>query len=436
MILYDIVYLCSNVFTPYITKNFYDLFLAQDREKKKLSTIAYVIYYILTSAIYLLFEIPILTVATNIVCLVMITFCYEGKISKKIFTVFYTYGYGFVIELLAVFLTGKLTVNFFEKTEYTNCVALLLSKSLACIFMFMFKNIFRKKYKFTPPAHILCGFILIPLSTIVIEIMIVAIPDITQKTLVSCTIIFLLVNMAFFFMFDYLTALYNKKYNDEITFQEKEYYYNQCMIMKNSVNEIKNIRHDLKNHYSTLHEFLYQNEREKAMEYIKTLTDITEKKLRPYSISGNIAIDSIINYKLCSKPENIKVTIENTIPSELPIQISDLTVILTNLLDNAICAVENLKSEKIIDIKIKFEKNLLMVMIKNTYDGIINYKNGKIVTTKDDDDTHGRGLDLIRETAEKYNGVFTTSHDDNYFTSEVFLYLEAKPQKADVVMVK
>ena len=40
------------------------------------------------------------------------------------------------------------------------------------------------------------------------------------------------------------------------------------------------------------------------------------------------------------------------------------------------------------------------------------------------------------ETAEKYNGVFTTSHDDNYFTSEVFLYLEAKPQKADVIMVK
>ena len=77
-----------------------------------------------------------------------------------------------------------------------------------------------------------------------------------------------------------------------------------------------------------------------------------------------------------------------------------------------------------------------MVMIKNTYDGIINYKNGKIVTTKDDDDTHGRGLDLIRETAEKYNGVFTTSHDDNYFTSEVFLYLEAKPQKADVIMAK
>jgi len=66
-----------------------------------------------------------------------------------------------------------------------------------------------------------------------------------------------------------------------------------------------------------------------------------EKKSVLYSTSGNIVVDSIINYKLRSISDwNVAVTVDIVIPTELPIEIVDLSTILTNLLDNAVQALQ------------------------------------------------------------------------------------------------
>lgn len=54
-------------------------------------------------------------------------------------------------------------------------------------------------------------------------------------------------------------------------------------------------------------------------------------------------VDSIINYKLRSISDwNVAVTVDIVIPTELPIEIVDLSTILTNLLDNAVQALQKL----------------------------------------------------------------------------------------------
>lgn len=86
MTLYNLVYLSSNIFNLYITKNFYELFLEHNKEKCRRTILAYILYFIATSSTYLLFEIPLLNLFVNIICFFIISLCYEGSITKKIFT--------------------------------------------------------------------------------------------------------------------------------------------------------------------------------------------------------------------------------------------------------------------------------------------------------------------------------------------------------------
>lgn len=73
--------------------------------------------------------------------------------------------------------------------------------------------------------------------------------------------------------------------------------------------------------------------------------------------------------------------------------------------------------------RLLFKIAVELICISNSYDGIILYENGVIVSTKKNKSEHGKGLENVRRTAEKYNGLLKLSHNENVFTSEVLLYL-------------
>src|SRR5699024_10873185 len=101
--------------------------------------------------------------------------------------------------------------------------------------------------------------------------------------------------------------------------------------------------------------------------------------------TGNIIIDSILNFKLQEADRNnIKVQLELSIPSQLSVTSFDLLVILGNLLDNAINASCNIEERKRnINISIRFEKSMLIIKIKNQFNGEILYHGDKIITSNE-----------------------------------------------------
>ncbi len=62
--------------------------------------------------------------------------------------------------------------------------------------------------------------------------------------------------------------------------------------------------------------------------------------------------------------------------------------------------------------------------IQNTYNGIVKYENGELITTKENSDEHGYGMRNVKTAAAKYDGVCQITHDDNIFQSEVLLYMD------------
>jgi len=219
--------------------------------------------------------------------------------------------------------------------------------------------------------------------------------------------------------------------------KEKEFYFTQCQLMQESVEAVKSVRHDMKLHMFALKKHLADNK--EAMTYLNSLVeDISESEI--YSETGNMVIDSVINYKLKSANKNsIKPRIKTAIPKIFNIEAIDIVTILGNLLDNAIDAIATAE-EKRIDINLSYNKDTFIIKVANTFDGIVKYTDDscgvcdairadgaddtkKNIATRKGGDNHGYGLKNVRKAIDKYDGHMEISHDENIFSVGVMLYL-------------
>ena len=142
------------------------------------------------------------------------------------------------------------------------------------------------------------------------------------------------------------------------------------------------------------------------------------QELSFYSDTGNIAFDSIINYKLKNaREENIKTDIRLTLPPAINIDLADAAIILGNLLDNALDAAAKVP-EKEISLDIEYSRQTLFIHEKNTFDGIVAYSNESGTAEKriaagiaSRKSGGGLGLKNIRRAIAKYNGHMEITRD-------------------------
>jgi len=178
------------------------------------------------------------------------------------------------------------------------------------------------------------------------------------------------------------------------------------------------------NHVSILYSLFENNDSEKLKEY---LSELMEEKVikKEYAHSGNLVIDSILNFKLQEADSlGVHVTLELSVPEQLAVKSFDMTVILGNLLDNAIHACNRLPEDrKIIKSVIRYDKGRLIIDIKNQYSNTILYENGNIMTTNDDKKNHGIGLLNVRNAVEKYQGLLNIEHSDDIFSVTALLFV-------------
>jgi len=238
--------------------------------------------------------------------------------------------------------------------------------------------------------------------------------DLTPLVLSLTLAIILGLNVLIFYLHDNLKKLvfYAK---------EKEYYLTQCQLMQESAMRTRAMRHDMRFHLATVRSYVAKNQLDETMGYLnKLLSDIDDCAI--YSNTGNIAIDSIINFKLRNANlEGFRPDIRLLIPSVLYIETAHLATIIGNLLDNAIEAVARAEEKKI-KLDIEFNRGSLYIQLDNTFDGIIKRtEQGNITTRKNNENRHGFGLKNIQRSVEKYNGHMEITHVDKIFSVTILL---------------
>jgi signal transduction histidine kinase len=202
-------------------------------------------------------------------------------------------------------------------------------------------------------------------------------------------------------------------------------YRNQIEYLKKyekMTEEIKSRRHDHKNHLISISN-LAKNEGDKTIaDYVD---DILKVESNVDSILGinNKIMSALINFNISRMEKNdIEFACNIDLQPELHVSDVDMTIIMGNLLDNAIEACLNVEDKsRYIDIDIVCGYGRIDIMMKNSSNGNIEIINNHIQSGKKDQDNHGYGLDNIRKTVEKYNGYFKISSVNSEFIAEILL---------------
>lgn len=212
--------------------------------------------------------------------------------------------------------------------------------------------------------------------------------------------------------------------------KEKTVYTQQMDIISENMIEQKRMleefqveKHNLINELAVLRGSIEDGDKESAVRNLNKIINNfsnTEK----VSNSGNSTVDAIINFKYTTAKEyGINFRLKVFIPNELPIEQSDVGVVLGNAIDNAIEAVRKCKSsKKVIEISMGVKKEAWIIVIKNPYEKEIKRdRNGNILSTKTKEYRRGYGLKSIERIVEKYQGESIIDTENGRFSLTMVL---------------
>ena len=180
------------------------------------------------------------------------------------------------------------------------------------------------------------------------------------------------------------------------------------------------LRHDIKHHILMVQSLLSEGDLAKVQAYLNEYLD-TVNQYSVMNLCSNLIVNMVVShYYALAKENEVDFTVRINVPKQLPIQDSDISVLLGNLLENAITAASSaLGDKRKIQLNMIVSGKTLVITVDNGFGGKIVYENGEYISTKP---AHrGFGLKSIASIVKKYNGEAEFTHDDMVFHSSVIL---------------
>lgn len=237
-------------------------------------------------------------------------------------------------------------------------------------------------------------------------------------TLSTCIIIFMAIMfLLFFYQYIELIGANKKLLDEEIKHAALEFNKTYYEDFQKSYDMNKALSHDLKNHITLIYTMLQENQVNNAMKYIQ---DIYHKIGTFKAVKTDREIlNYIIDSKLFNtKGLNIRYVIDINDNLDFMDNI-DLCILLGNLLDNCIEAVEKVNN-RFIELIIDKNKDVVFINLRNTFDSSrLKYENGEYITNKSDGKNHGIGMKNIESIINKYNGNIVIDIDE-YFNTYIY----------------
>lgn len=190
--------------------------------------------------------------------------------------------------------------------------------------------------------------------------------------------------------------------------------------MQVNIEESRRMRHDLIHHMCTLRGFLIDGQTKKAEEYLVQYAGNAKQFEIPRVCECPVINILIGHYHSLAKKHRIRFMPRIHITETLTIHNSDLSILLGNLLQNAMeAAVHTRDIRPLIQLTMACSGNMLVITVDNSFDGVTRQRNHQYCSTKPGHT--GIGLKSIMDIAEKYSGGTEFSHDGGIFHSSVML---------------
>lgn len=417
---YEIIFIVAGLLDTYAICKIMGVFLGSRIKNQNLLRLSYVMFYIVTTIIHLVVDIPFISMLGNIFGLFLISLNYRYSYWKRILAVAFVYLLLGGIETLVVLISGYHQVSLFERGEYASVSGMIFIKIIMYIVALVLDKFKGIRSGEEVPVSYWCCIFFVPTASIFMILQSMNYEMLTYDILTINILLFLGINFFVFYLYEHLSLKITENAEHQMQIQMQESALKQYELMKVSMDSMQGIRHDLRNHIMAMKALVSCERYQELERYMDEMADLPELR-KQYVETKNVILDSILNYKIF-EAEKAGVTIVSNIqfPSDFELNPYDFTVIFGNLLDNA---VESSKS-KIVQLKVRFHKGCMSTKIENDFEGVLSMDSEKrMITSKADKKKHGKGIKNVEKIIEKYNGCMEVEVKNQNFTVYVILYM-------------
>lgn len=226
-------------------------------------------------------------------------------------------------------------------------------------------------------------------------------------------------------LFAHKKLLRNFRLSTELSLLEQEERFLRQYVeeAKNRYEKTKAFRHDVRNHIAVIKRLLQKEQLEQALDYIGDMAEATEELSFPCSTNSPV-VDILVGNKLgVAKSKGIDASCSLLLPYPCGLRDIDVCVILSNALDNAIRACENMEEneEKQIRVAGRVQGDFIFMEIENSFQGNGMFKKGT-------------GLSNIKAVTEKYHGAMSVKTQGGTFVLNVLLIIPRHSERVSQQM--
>jgi len=398
-----------------------------DLKYKKTVTIAIIAAFALLGIATVHASNAAINIAITILTFIAIALLFRGGLLNRLFLALLLYVVAaigeFIVAYSITFYSDIIATNIqFGTSEFA--YGQMLSKLIFAFFVWILLRFFRKQtFSKVKPGYwvvliippiggivVLYNFLLLRTHSVV---------DVVTSFVVMITSVIALT------VYDRILTNYEIEAQNIYLEELLSYSSYQYYMAEKSEKLILKTKHDIKNLLIGFQTDIQSHNIDSVQENINKLLEEINTLEGP-AASGNLVIDSIINYKAhAARQSDIYFTVDLSIPQNLIIDSVGICQIIGNALDNAIEATEKINDikKKIIQISASYKQGSLHVKIINPYsDDIVLNRNGKLMSSKRQYRTEGLGLQSIIGTIEKYDGSYDMKYQNGEFCLSVIFY--------------
>lgn len=223
-------------------------------------------------------------------------------------------------------------------------------------------------------------------------------------------------------------AAYSEKERERLALELKSQQ-NELKQIEQKYKEISVLKHDFKNSIDCIMSLIIGGNYEEAISYAEKLKQRKVNPIQSQILSSNPVVDAVINSKFVEAEEkgiytSLRLVVK--IPEYFEF---DLSILLSNLLDNAIEACIKNDAPSQIILTISEVDGYYRVVIRNTIKNSVLQNNKSLVTDKTDLTQHGWGLKSVKDIVDKYDGLIDIYEKSDMFFVDILL---AKNENTDI----
>lgn len=198
----------------------------------------------------------------------------------------------------------------------------------------------------------------------------------------------------------------------------------QIKEIKRSEKRIRRLRHDYRNTLLNLKSLIENGNIQESLVYLEKIDNYYIKESKEYIFTGNSLIDVTLNSKFNICHEN-EIELYSYIIGEYDtIDGFAISIILFNLLDNAIEAERKVEQREVY-FEMIMKNEYISCIVKNKINQSVLQNNKGLKTNKKNTEEHGLGIEHVKELVENIDGMFEVFELKDNFCVHVMIPLES-----------